>query len=197
MVNSTKMRILDEALVSFATNGYKGTNLRDLATKLSLSKSALYKHFESKEAIWNAVIDMMEKYYGENFGSPENIPPIPKSCDELLTLTVNMLEFTLHDRRVVLTRRLLFTEQFRDERISRIATFHFLTATKDIFTKIFSEMMKSGLLKNGDPEMLAFAYTAPISALVQYCDREPQIETEIMEKIEAFVKHFISIYGRE
>ena len=40
--NSTKSRILDEALVVFAGNGYRGTNLRDLAARLGLSKSALY-----------------------------------------------------------------------------------------------------------------------------------------------------------
>ena len=45
MENTTKEKILDAALVSFAENGYKGTNLRDLAAGMGLSKSALYKHY--------------------------------------------------------------------------------------------------------------------------------------------------------
>lgn len=49
MENTTKEKILDAALVSFAENGYKGTNLRDLAAGMGLSKSALYKHYASKE----------------------------------------------------------------------------------------------------------------------------------------------------
>ena len=49
MENTTKIRILDEALIMFAENGYKGTNLRDLAARLGLSKSALYKHYASKK----------------------------------------------------------------------------------------------------------------------------------------------------
>lgn len=57
---STKDRILNEALIMFAENGYRGTNLRDLAAQLGLSKSALYKHYDSKEAIWNALLDKME-----------------------------------------------------------------------------------------------------------------------------------------
>ena len=61
MERTTKDRILDEALVMFAEHGYKGTNLRDLAARLDLSKSALYKHCESKEDIWNALLDKMEK----------------------------------------------------------------------------------------------------------------------------------------
>ena len=195
MENTTKEKILDAALVSFAENGYKGTNLRDLAAGLGLSKSALYRHYESKDDIWNAVIDRMEAYYVSRFGSAENLPSAPKSCDELFTMTMNMLDFTLHDKRVILTRRLLLKEQFRDERARHFATLHFLNGTKEIYTKIFAEMMDNGILKKDDPDMLAFAYTAPITALVHYCDREPEKESEITGQIEAFVKHFIRMYG--
>ena len=79
MENTTKERILDAALVSFVENGYKGTNLRDFAAGMGLSKSALYRHYESKEAIWNALLDKMEAYYIERFGSPEYLPQIPAS----------------------------------------------------------------------------------------------------------------------
>ena len=196
MENTTKERILDAALVSFAENGYKGTNLRDLAAGLELSKSALYRHYESKEDIWNAVLDRMEAYYSSRFGSPEKLPPVPKSCGEFLTMTMRMLDFTLHDKKVILTRRLLLTEQFRDERARHLASLHFLTGTKDIYAKIFAEMMDSGILKKDDPEILAFAFTAPITSLVHCCDREPEKESEILRQIEAFVKHFIGIYGK-
>lgn len=197
MENTTKEKILDAALVSFAENGYKGTNLRDLAAGMGLSKSALYRHYESKEDIWNAVLDRMEAYYASRFGSPDKLPPVPKSCEELITMTMRMLNFTLHDKRVILTRRLLLTEQFRDARARQLATLHFLTGTKEIYTKIFAEMMENGIIKKDDPDMLAFAYTTPISALIHYCDREPEKETEIIGQIEAFVKHFIKTYEKK
>ncbi len=197
MENSTKEKILDAALISFAENGYKGTNLRDLAAGMSLSKSALYRHYESKEDIWNAVIDRMEAYYVSRFGSPEKRPPTPKSCDELFSMTMRMLDFTMHDKRVILTRQLLLKEQFRDERARQLATLHFLSGTKEIYTKIFAEMIENGILKRDDPEMLALSYTTPITALIHYCDREPEKESEIMRQIEAFVKHFIKMYERE
>ena len=196
MENTTKEKILDAALVSFAENGYKGTNLRDLAAGMGLSKSALYRHYESKEDIWNAVLDQMETYYVSRFGSPEKLPPVPKSCDELFTMTMQMLDFTVHDKRVILTRKLLLTEQFRDERARHLATLHFLSGTKDIYAKFFAEMMDNGILKKDDPDMLAFAYTAPITALIHYCDREPEKEIEIKQQIEAFVKHFIKTYKK-
>jgi hypothetical protein len=44
--------------------------------------------------------------------------------------------------------------------------------------------------------MLAFAYTAPISALIHLCDREPEKTEDAIGKIEAFSRHFIKIYGK-
>ena len=195
MGKETKDRILDEALIRFVENGYKGTNLRDLAAGMGLSKSALYRHYESKEAIWNALLDKMEAYYAAHFGSVERLPEIPKSCDALYATAMKMLDFTIHDERIVLTRKLLLAEQFHDERVKHLATVHFLSGTREIFRRIFEKMMEAGLLRQEDPDVLAFVFTSPITSLVHYCDREPEKEPEIMQQIEAFVKHFISVYG--
>ena len=195
MENTTKIRILDEALIMFAENGYKGTNLRDLAARLGLSKSALYKHYASKEDIWKALLDRMETYYAERFGSEKHLPDMPKSCEELFTITMGMIDFTVNDSRIILTRKLLLTEQFHDERVCRLATKHFLGGTEKIFTVIFEKMMASGLLKDEDPEMLAFVYTAPITSLIHLCDREPRKQSEAMEQMKKFIRHFIKTYG--
>jgi len=196
MGKETKDRILEEALVSFAENGYKGTNLRDFAAGIGLSKSALYSHYESKEKIWNALLDKMEAYYDERFGSARHLPEIPKSGDELLSLTMRMVDFTIHDEKIILTRKLLLTEQFHDERVKKLATEHFVNGTRAIFQSIFEKMIDAGLLKNEDSDMLAFVFASPITSLVHYCDREPDKEPEIMRQIETFVKHFIRIYGK-
>lgn len=195
MENGTKERILDNALESFALNGYKGTNLRDLAAGMGLSKSALYKYFKSKEEIRDAVYERMELYYAEHFGSPQNLPPVPKSCEELCSMTARMLNFTMHDRKVILTRRFLLTEQFGDERARRCATQHFNTGIKEMYMHVFDGMIKNGTIKNEDPEMLAFMYTSSVSSLIFLCDREPERADEIMRQIKEFIGFFIKTYG--
>lgn len=195
MEQTTKEKILDAALVSIAENGYRGTNLRDLAAGMGLSKSALYKHYTSKEDIWNALLDEMEAYYAQRFGSPENLPPIPRSTEALKALTLQMLHFTIYDERIVMTRKILLTEQFHDERVRALATEHFNVGLESLFTKLFAAMMENGTLKKSDPAMLAFAYTAPVTTLVQLCDREPDRRAETMGKIETFITRFIDTYG--
>ena len=195
MANDTKERILEAALEMFSQNGYAGTNIRELSASLGLVKSGVYKHFESKEAIWNALLDQMIAYYGERFGSPEHLPPVPDSLEGLVTMTMQMVNFTVHDEKVVMTRKVLTLEQFRDERARDLATKHFLTGLTDMFTQLFAGMMDKGLLRRDDPAMLAFAYTAPISALIHLCDRGPAKADDAMARIEAFSRYFMKVHG--
>ena len=139
----------------FSQNGYAGTNIRELSASLGLVKSGVYKHYESKEAIWNALLDEMIAYYEEHFGSPEHLPSVPNSLEELVKVTMQMVNFTIHDKRIIMTRKVLTLEQFRDERARELATKHFLTGLTEIFTHIFAGMMDKGLVKRDDPAMLA------------------------------------------
>ena len=195
MAKDTKERILAAALEMFSQNGYAGTNIRELSESLGLVKSAMYRHFESKEAIWNTLLDELIAYYEARFGSMEHLPPVPDSLEELEAMTMRMVSFTVHDETVVKTRKMLTIEQFRDERARDLATKYFLTGLKDMFTQIFAGMMEKGLLRRDDPAVLAFAYTAPISALIHLCDREPEKAEDAMTQVEAFSRQFIRVYG--
>ena len=195
MANDTKERILEAALEMFSQNGYAGTNIRELSASLGLVKSGVYKHYESKEAIWNALLDQMIAYYADHFGSAEHLPPVPESLEGLVAMTVRMVNLTVHDEKIIMTRKVLTLEQYRDVRARELATKHFLTGLTEIFTRIFMDMMEKGLLREDDPKMLAFAYTTPISALIHLCDREPEKTEESIKQVEAFSRHFIKTYG--
>ena len=195
MAKDTKDRILTAALEMFSKNGYAGTNIRELTASLGLVKSSMYRHFESKEEISNSLLDQMIEYYAEHIGSPEHLPPVPDSPEGLVEMTMRLVDFTVHDDKVVMTRKLLSIEQYRDERARSLATRHFLTGLTEIFTPLFAGMMDKGLLRRDDPAMLAFAYTAPISALIHLCDREPDKIPEALEQVEKFSRHFIKTYG--
>ncbi len=54
---STQPKILDAAEQCFATHGYEGTTLREIAQKVGIREPSLYAHFPNKEAIYGAVID--------------------------------------------------------------------------------------------------------------------------------------------
>ena len=195
MAKDTKERILLAALEMFSQNGYAGTNIRELAASLDMGKSSIYRHFESKEEIWNTLLDRMIAYYAERFGSADHLPPVPNSLEGLVEMTMRMVQFTVQDEKIIMTRKVLSIEQFRDDRARALASKHFLTGLTEMFAPVFAGMMEKGLLKRDDPALLAFAYTAPISALIHLCDREPDKMEEALRQIEAFSRHFIKTYG--
>jgi TetR/AcrR family transcriptional regulator len=53
----TAERILDAAESLFASRGYAGTTLRDVAEVVGLRTPSLYNHFESKDALYEAVLE--------------------------------------------------------------------------------------------------------------------------------------------
>ena len=194
-MKTSKEEILNAALVVFSQKGYEGALLRDISSLLGITKPALYKHYESKEALWNAMIDYVERYYSEHMGADSDIS-VPDNWNEFRELSLSQIDFTLHDETVRRVRRLLTLEQFRDERMSALATKYFITNIEVRYTHIFAGMMEKELLKSADLDLLAFRYTAPITMMIHMCDRDPDREPEIMNKIEAHIRQFENEHKR-
>jgi len=49
-------QILDVAMQCFASAGFRGTTTREIASGVGITEAALYRHFESKEALYTAII---------------------------------------------------------------------------------------------------------------------------------------------
>ena len=188
-MKTSKEEILNAALVVFSQKGYDGALLRDISSLLGITKPALYKHYESKEALWNAMIDYVERYYSAHIGAASDTT-VPENWDEFRDLSLSQIDFTIHDETVRCVRRLLTMEQFRNKRTADLATKHFITDIETRYTEIFTGMMEKGILKSADPDLLAFQYTAPITMMIHMCDREPEREPEIVNKIEVHIRQF-------
>lgn len=186
----TKDRILDSALTLFAEKGFDGVGVDLIAENAGIKGPSLYKHFKGKEDILDALIEKAEKYYEENFGSADHPGETPASMEELVALSLKRIEFTLHDPVIRKVRRLLMMEQFRSRRIARLATIYNIESVQGIYRKLFQALMDKGIMRKGDPALVSMSFAAPVSLLVQMCDREPEREQEAMERIEEYFRFF-------
>jgi AcrR family transcriptional regulator len=57
---ATRAALLDEATALFAERGYAGTSLEDVASASQVTRGAVYHHFASKQALFEAVLDRQE-----------------------------------------------------------------------------------------------------------------------------------------
>jgi AcrR family transcriptional regulator len=57
---ATRAALLDEATALFAERGYSGTSLEDVASASQVTRGAVYHHFASKQALFEAVLELQE-----------------------------------------------------------------------------------------------------------------------------------------
>ncbi|WP_281658768.1 TetR/AcrR family transcriptional regulator [Halobacillus sp. Cin3] len=53
----TKKRIVNNALITFATNGYEETSMKDIATRTNIKAPSIYAYFSSKDRLFEEVMD--------------------------------------------------------------------------------------------------------------------------------------------
>ncbi|MGN0696021.1 MAG: TetR/AcrR family transcriptional regulator [Oscillospiraceae bacterium] len=188
-------RILDSALTLFAEKGYDGVGVDLIAENAGMKGPSLYKHFKGKEDILDSLIEKVERYYQDNFGSVLAPGKIPDSMDELMALSLKRIGFTLHDPMIKKVRRMLTMEQFRSHRIALLTTKYNIDSVQGIYHKLFQSMMDNGIMRKTDPELLSMSFAAPISLIIQMCDREPEREQEAMERIKEYFRFFAEEYS--
>jgi AcrR family transcriptional regulator len=81
---ATKLRILEEAARQGARRGLTAVSLADVADAIGLSKSGLFKHFDSKEAMHLAVLELVIARFTDFLLSPTRALPAGRPRLELL-----------------------------------------------------------------------------------------------------------------
>lgn len=103
-------QILDAALEAFSQAGYAATRMDDIAQRAGLSKGGLYAHFESKEAIFEALVQAVLR--------PVELPELPPDLVDggaraLAQWLVDQLHATVNRPEVLAMLRLMVAEGAR------------------------------------------------------------------------------------
>lgn len=110
---NTKTRILTTAISLFAKSGFSAVSMREIAKAAGISAPALYNHFDSKEALYQAAVSEAFADKDENLYSALNNEGTPL---ERLRGFVYLMANALHDDPafgILMQRELLDGDEVR------------------------------------------------------------------------------------
>ena len=202
---NTKQEILEAALELFSTQGYEATSTAQLAEAVGIRKASLYSHFESKQAILDALLQTASEQYELHsiFANADwDDPDFTKDKENLtpeaaVQMFVGQIRYILHDPQISRARRMLTIEQFQNAQMAAMQTKRNYTDVVRYFQGLVRFLIRRGRLADRDPEIMAAQLCLPISVWINLCDREPERESDVMKLIERHVRQFFELYRAE
>jgi AcrR family transcriptional regulator len=157
-----KCRILAAVRKIFSIKGLQGTTTRELAKEAGVSEALLYKHYPSKEALFQAMLSSCD---GEFMGEVKKITSLEPSTSTLVTL-VHFLVSSMMNHRVPdleIRLRLYLQSLLGDGEFARLSM-----KEKQDSCSIISKMAESILAAFDSGDIAESSAPAPLRALFVY-----------------------------
>ena len=200
---STKQRILAEALTLFSKKGYESVTVAEIANAVGVKAPALYKHYKSKQDIFSAILDEMKASYDRQAASmqmdgrdAEKDQSLYEgvSEDKLVEMAVNLFLYFLHDDNERKFRKMLILEQYNNRELAAIYAKQYVDFPLSYQSAVFGLMVGAGVTIPGKPQIMALQYYAPVYLYIRLCDCQPEREAEAIKVLEEHFRQFIRIY---
>ncbi len=201
----TKQRILDEALTLFSEKGYASVFVNDIAERVGIKAPSMYKHYKSKQAVFDAIIEEMNHRFEQqaealaiNGTDPVVDAEIYKNMDEdhLVRLGTDLFRYYLHDSYTKRFRKMLTLEQYRDKNLAGVYSQQYFDMPLSYQGMLLGLLVSQGFLAAENVSIMTLQFYAPIYLLLTVCDREPEREPEAVRLLEEHIRQFDQLYGR-
>ena len=191
---NTKEKILEEALKLFAQSGYMGTSMNDIASKLGVTKAALYKHYRSKQEILDSIIEKMNeldmervKQYEMPEGEMSKVIAEYKETafDKIKEFTkVQFLHWT-EEEFPCCFRKMLTLEQYREPQMAQLYQDYLASGPLT-----YIEVLFSGMLEDAErARQMALDFYGPIFLLYSIYDGTND-KSQVIKLLDEHMDHF-------
>ena len=198
-MKNTKQEILNVSLDLFSIYGFEATSMSKIANTIGIRKASLYSHFESKQAILNEIIDEILEYYDKKsifVNTDWNTEDVPENVDKIVKKIQGQIQFILHDPYISKARKMLVIEQFNNPILSKLQTKQNYIDVLNYFTEFIQLLIQKDILIKEDATIMASQFCLPITVWINLCDREPERENEVMERIQKHIEQFFKVYKK-
>ncbi len=196
----TRAAITAAAADLFLALGFLGTNMDEIAAFAGVSKQTVYAHFESKEALFLAVVRGLTGGAADEFRAQLADPDGERPVEEFL------MEFAMLQLQIVMTpqlmqlRRLVIGEAVRFPQLGRALYEKGPGRSIERLTNAFAVYREQGVLEIGDLASAATFFNwlimgGPVNNAMLLGDEAILEPDEITRQAEEAVRIFLAAYG--
>ncbi len=204
-MQNTRERIQQEALALFAREGYEAVSVRDIAGRLGVAQSALYKHYASKRAIFESIVSRMRAQDCQR--AQAFAVPAYSFSDGAAAYEATQIEaikrysfaqflYWAEDGFAADFRRLLTLEQYRNAEMTALYQQYLSGGVIGYMEDLFREMGALRARKDKTPRQLALAFYAPVYMLMNLYDAAAD-KAETIDLAKAHIDGFFADMRRE
>ncbi|MEE1306103.1 MAG: TetR/AcrR family transcriptional regulator [Agathobacter sp.] len=188
-INTTKDKIVFEALKLFSRDGFEASSTRAIARSINCSDAVIYKHFKSKQEILDAIVDFCSNRLIEKSSQIK----LESMCwKEVEKICLDMFEFQTTDPWIVPFRKLLVIEQFKNEKLGKIYREVFITKPLSYMEDMFKTLIEQGYMKQGNPKVYAMDLYSPFFMYHTIGGEEKELLKNLEEHVTLFRKNVVT-----
>lgn len=197
-VESTKERILLAAVMLFAERGYAAVSVRDIADRVSIKPASLYNHFESKEVLFDTIIETINRVYLDFYDRVDKEIEKAASFAEVLECLFAELKAVYH-MFIFYGVALIGTEQFRNEKAREAFNDVYMKVGIDYSSRIFTECIKKEWVQPFDTRGLATffmnnVFVGSLARAQEDMNKDaPYDATEMFESLQGYMLRSVEI----
>ena len=205
MKRNTKEDILIAALNLFAEKGFDGVSVRDIAEEVGIRQSSLYKHYESKQDIFDNILIRMEEQYQRmtlEVRAPQGaMQDVAKAyeiitTEELKEIARGMFFYWTESGYASRFRKMLLVEQYKSEEKSRLYHEYLTDGPLKFMAELFRLLVERECFIQEDWEFLALEFYSPIIFLMARYDSGAEREV-IIRQLNQHIEHFAAHYRKD
>lgn len=196
---NTKDRIRLESLKLFSEKGYDAVSVAEIAAAIGIKAPSLYKHYSSKQSIFDSILDEMDKRYEilisslnlDGTNAQNDLSTFQLISEEhLVQMGKELFLHNLNDEYSCLFRRLLTRELHRSAELAELYVNQFILAPLKYQSALFMGLMSSGCFVQKSPETAALQFYSPVPLLLSMCDGQPHKIPEALVLLENHIRSF-------
>ncbi len=182
---NTKERILEESMKLFSVYGFDAVSIRMIADAVGVGNSALYKHYKSKQAILEAIVERSkERFVNQYKGAMDSMDNVK----DMKTMCLQMFHFQTEDEWMRMFRRLLVIEQFKNPKMAELYQKFFIEIPIQSQVEIFEKLIKEGAMKDKNAEVMAMELYSPF--FLYHMAPKENITTLLEEHVDNFIEMY-------